>query len=174
MARPLVGDEPFAVFFPDDVIFAHVPAIGQLLRVYERYGGNVMAVQRVAQEEVVHYGVVKPRPLEEGVYEVLDIIEKPSLEAAPSDLAAVGRDGFEPAVVVVLAKTPPDPSGEIQLTDGLALMLRQGQKLYACQLQGERFDAGRPLGLLKASLAEALRRPDMAQELRQYLQEKLS
>ena len=170
MARPLVGEEPFALFFPDDIIFAQVPAIAQLLQVHERYGGSVMAVEQLPQEEVVHYGVIKPRPLEERVYEVLDIVEKPAPEAAPSNLTTVGRYILEPQAFAVLAAMPPSNSGEIQLTDALALMLRQGRKLYACQFEGQRFDTGRPLGLLKASLTEALRRPDLAPELREYLE----
>lgn len=173
-ARPLVGDEPFALFFPDDVIFADVPAIGQLLAVYERYGASVLAVERLPPAEVVHYGVIAPRPLEERVYQVMGIVEKPRPQEAPSDLAVVGRYVLTPEVFDALSETPPGHEGEIQLTDGLALMLERDVRILACQYQGERFDTGRPIGLLKAAIAEGLRRPDIGPELRQYLLSRLN
>ncbi|MBI1884911.1 MAG: UTP--glucose-1-phosphate uridylyltransferase GalU [Chloroflexi bacterium] len=169
-ARPLVGDEPFALFFPDDIIESDVPAIGQLIQVYERYGHSVLAVQQLPREEVVHYGVITPEPVEERVYNVLGIVEKPRLEEAPSDLTTVGRYVLKPEIFPILARTPPGANGEIQLTDSLGLMLKAGHKIYACQYQGERFDTGRPIGLIKASLALALRRPDLAAELKAYVQ----
>ena len=174
MARSLVGDEPFALFFPDDIIFAQAPAIGQLIRVHEKYGASVLAVERLPLAEVVHYGVIAPRQLEKGVYEVLGIIEKPREEDAPSDLAIVGRYVLTPEVFDALADTPPSSEGEIQLTDGFTLMLQRGQRILACQYEGERFDTGRPIGLLKAAVAEGLRRPDIGPELRQYLLSRLN
>jgi UTP--glucose-1-phosphate uridylyltransferase len=172
MARSLVGDEPFALFFPDDIIESDVPAIKQLTDVFYRHGGSVLAVQRVPREEIHHYGVIEPKPLEERVYQVLGIVEKPSASEAPSDLTVVGRYVLTPAIFPILASTPPDAKagGEIQLTDGIARLLGE-ESVFACRYEGERFDVGRPLGLLKASLSMALARPDLGPELRRYLRE---
>jgi len=172
MARSLVGDEPFALFFPDDIIESEVPAIKQLIDVFYRHGGSVLAVQRVPREEIHHYGVIEPKPLEERVYQVLGIVEKPPASEAPSDLTVVGRYVLTPAIFPILASTPPDAKagGEIQLTDGIARLLGE-ESVFACRYEGERFDVGRPLGLLKASLSMALARPDLGPELRRYLGE---
>ena len=169
MARRVVGDEPFALFFPDDIIVSEVPAIQQLLDVHQRHAGSVLAVQRLPRHEVVHYGVITPEPLEDRVYRVRGIVEKPRAEEAPSDLATVGRYVLAPEVWPLLERTPPGINGEIQLTDTLAMLLEEGYPLYACQFEGERFDTGRPLGLLKASLSLALRREDTGPELKAYL-----
>jgi len=175
MARSLVGDEPFALFFPDDIIESEVPAIRQLMDVFDRRGGSVLAVQRLPREELSHYGVIESKPLEERVYQVLGIVEKPPPGEAPSDLAVVGRYVLTPAIFPILARTPPDPKagGEIQLTDGIARLLGE-EPVFACRYEGERFDVGRPLGLLKASLSMALARPDLGPELRRYLRELLA
>ena len=175
MARSLVGDEPFALFFPDDIIESEVPAIKQLIDVFYRHGGSVLAVQRVPREEIHHYGVIEPKPLEERVYQVLGIVEKPPASEAPSDLTVVGRYVLTPAIFPILASTPPDAKagGEIQLTDGIARLLGE-ESVFACRYEGERFDVGRPLGLLKASLSMALARPDLGPELRRYLQDLLA
>jgi len=169
MARRVVGEEPFALFFSDDVIVSEVPAIRQLLDVHQRHGGSVLAVQRLPPQEVIHYGVIIPEVVEEGVYQVRGIMEKPSVQEAPSDLAVVGRYVLSSEVWPLLARTSPGVGGEIQLTDTLAMLINEGYPLYACQYEGERFDTGRPIGLLKASLSLALRREDIAPELRAYL-----
>lgn len=168
-ARHVVGDEPFALFFPDDIIVADTPAIRQLIDVHEKHGGSVIAVQRLPRDEVVHYGVINPEPVEDRVYRVRDIVEKPSADEAPSDLAGVGRYVLTADVWPLLERTPPDAKGEMQLTDTLALLLEAGQPLFACEFRGERFDTGRPLGLLEASVALALRREDTGPALKQYL-----
>ncbi len=168
-ARHVVGDEPFALFFPDDIIVADTPAIRQLIDVHEKHGGSVIAVQRLPREEVVHYGVISPEPVEDRVYRVRGIVEKPSLEEAPSDLTTVGRYVLAADVWPLLERTPPDAKGEMQLTDTLAVLLEAGQPLFAYEFRGERFDTGRPLGLLEASVALALRREDTGPALKQYL-----
>ena len=175
MARSLVGDEPFALFFPDDIIESEVPAIKQLMDVFYRHGGSVLAVQRLPREELSHYGIIEPKPLEERVYQVLRIVEKPTASEAPSDLTVVGRYVLTPAIFPALERTQPDPDagGEIQLTDGISLLIGE-EPVFACRYEGERFDVGRPLGLLKASLSMALRRPDLGPELRSYLRELLA
>ncbi len=169
MTHHVVGDEPFALFFPDDIIVTDVPAIRQLMDVYQRHGGSVIAVQRLPRQEVVHYGVITPEPLEERVYRVRAIVEKPSLEEAPSELTTVGRYVLTADIWPLLERTPPGAGGEIQLTDTLAMLLEAGQPLFACEFKGERFDTGRPLGLLEASVALALRREDSGPALKQYL-----
>ena len=169
MARHVIGDEPFALFFPDDIIVSSVPAIRQLISVHEEHGGSVVAVQRLPRREVVHYGVIAAEPLEERVYRVNGIVEKPSVEEAPSDLATVGRFVLAADVWPLLERTPPGANGEMQLTDSLAMMLDVGLPLFACEFEGERFDTGRPLGLLEASVALALRREDTGPALKRFL-----
>ena len=172
-ARQVIGDEPFALFFPDDIIESDVPAIGQLMDVHDRYGGSVVAVERLPWEELPHYGVIEPKELEERVYQVMGIVEKPPAAEAKSDLGMVGRLVLTPDIFPIIERTPPGANGEIQLTDSLGL-LSEVDSLYACRFAGERFDIGRPIGFLKANLSMALRRPDLAAELVPYLQELLS
>ena len=167
-AREVVGDEPFVLFFPDDVIVSDVPAARQLIDVYEAHGGSVVAVEEVPPQEVESYGIVDGEPVDEGVYRVRALVEKPKPAEAPSNLGIVGRYVLTPEIFDVLEKTPPGKGGEIQITDGLALLLRD-QPMFAYRFQGERYDTGRPLGLLKASVELALRRPDLGPELRRYL-----
>jgi len=173
ITRSLVGDEPFALFFPDDIIESEVPAIKQLIDVFHRHGGSVLAVQRLPREELPHYGIIDPKPVEERVYQVLGIVEKPSVEEAPSDLAVVGRYVFTPAIFSALERTGKGAGGEIQLTDGISRLLGE-ESVFACQYEGKRFDIGRPLGLLKASLSMAMARPELGPELRRYMRELLA
>ncbi len=169
MAHHVVGEEPFALFFPDDIIISDVPAIRQLMAVHERHGGSVIAVQRLPREEVVHYGVITSEPVEDRVHRVRGIVEKPSAEEAPSDLATVGRYVLTADIWPLLERTPPGANGEMQLTDTLAMLLEAGHPLFAYEFEGERFDTGRPLGLLEASVTLALRREDSGPALKQYL-----
>lgn len=169
MAHHVVGEEPFALFFPDDIIVSDVPAIRQLMDVHERHGGSVIAVQRLPRQEVVHYGVITPEAMEERVYRVRGIVEKPSAEEAPSELTTVGRYVLTADIWPLLERTPPGANGEMQLTDTLAMLLEAGHPLFACEFEGERFDTGRPLGLLEASVALALRREDSGPALKRYL-----
>ncbi len=169
-ARPVVGDEAFALFFPDDVIIAEVPAIQQLIDVRERQGGgSVLAVQRLPREEVPHYGVITPEPVAHKVYRVRSIVEKPRPEDAPSDLATVGRYVLNPEIWPLLEQTLPGIGGEVQLTDTLELLVRRGNPLYACEYEGVRFDTGRPLGLIKASVYLGLRNEGIGPEFNDYL-----
>ena len=167
-ARAAIGDEPFVLYFPDDIIVSDIPVTRQLIEVYERHQGCVLAVQQVPHEDIVHYGSIDSEPLEERVYRVRHIVEKPEPSAAPSDLGTVGRYVLTPDIFPALRETKPGIGGEIQLTDGLAILL-QSHPLFACQFTGRRYDTGRPLGLLQASLEIALRRPDTGPPLRRYL-----
>jgi UTP--glucose-1-phosphate uridylyltransferase len=166
--REVVGNEPFVLFFPDDVIVSEVPVARQLITAFEAHGGSVLAVEEVPPEEVESYGIVDAEQVGEDVYRVRALVEKPKPEEAPSNLAIVGRYVLTPEIFDVLTETAPGKGGEVQITDGLALLLRQ-QPMFAYRFQGRRYDTGRPLGLLKASVELALQRPDMGPELRRYL-----
>jgi UTP--glucose-1-phosphate uridylyltransferase len=166
--RKVVGKEPFVLFFPDDVIAAEEPVARQLVDVFEAQGGSVLAVEQVPREEVSSYGIVDAEAIGDGVHRVRGVVEKPQPEDAPSDLGIVGRYVLTPEIFEVLMQTPPGKGGEIQITDGLELLLRQ-QPIFAYQFQGRRYDTGRPLGLIRASIELALARPDIGPELRRYL-----
>jgi UTP--glucose-1-phosphate uridylyltransferase len=166
--RRFIGDEPFALFYPDDVIFGDRPAMGQLLAVNERHGGCVLAVEQVSREEIVHYGSIDAELVEERVHRVRRIVEKPPADEAPSLLGTVGRYVVTSEIWPLLEQTPPSANGEVFLTDTLQMHVERGGDLFACEYEGDRFDTGRPLGLLRASIYEALRRPE-GDELRAHL-----
>ena len=168
-ARRFMGDEPFALFYPDDVIFSEKPVIGQLLEVQERHGGSVIAVQRVPQEEIVHYGAIEGEQLEDGVWRVRRIVEKPPADEAPSNLGSVGRFVLSADIWPLLEETPPSIGGEMFFTDTMTMLMEKGGEVFAHEYEGERFDTGRPIGLLKASIYTALRRPDVAPQLAEFL-----
>ena len=167
-ARTLVGEEPFGVFLGDDIIVSRTPCMRQLLDVYARYQGPIVAVMRIPGLDISRYGVIKPKPLGGNVYEVLDMVEKPAPEDAPSDLAIIGRYVLTPDLFPILAQTTADSRGEIQLTNGLRT-LRQQRPIYAVEFEGTRYDTGDKLGFLKATVAFALARPDLADDFRAYL-----
>ena len=171
VTRTLVGDEPFAVILGDDVIDANPPAIKQMVDVFERVDGPVLAVERVPRDQISNYGVIAPDAnahLGSGVYRVKDLVEKPQKSEAPSDLAIIGRYILTPDIFPALAATKSDRTGEIQLTNGLRELLK-ARPLYACEIQGVRHDTGNKLGFLKAVVYFALRRPDLAESFREYL-----
>jgi UTP--glucose-1-phosphate uridylyltransferase len=167
VTRSLVGDEPFAVILGDDVIDADPPALRQLVDVFDRVQGPVLAVERVPDSQVSSYGIVEiAESMGDGVYRVKDLVEKPKREEAPSNLAIIGR---YPA----LEATKADRTGEIQLTNGLRRLLQE-RPIYACEVKGVRHDTGNKLGFLKAVVYFALRRPDLADEFREYLRSNLA
>ena len=171
VTRELVGDEPFAVILADDVIDAEPPAIKQLIDVFDRVGGPVLAVERVPREDISSYGVIAIEPnatLGDGVYQVKDLVEKPPQDEAPSDLAIIGRYVLTPDVFPALAATKSDRTGEIQLTNGLRELLKT-RPIYACEVKGVRHDTGNKLGFLKAVVYFALRRPDLRDKFSAYL-----
>ncbi|MFC1897546.1 UTP--glucose-1-phosphate uridylyltransferase GalU [Chloroflexota bacterium] len=171
-AKNYIGREPFAVLLPDDIIDSKSPILGQMIEVYEQYKTNVVAVERIASKDTVKYGVIKPEKVASHVYQVQNLIEKPEPAQAPSDLGVVGRYILMPDIFDVLEATPPGKNREIQLTDALQLLLKQ-QAIYAYEFEGVRYDAGTPLGWLKATLAFALKQSDIGQELKEYLQQSL-
>ena len=168
VAKALVGNEPFAVLLGDDIIDAEVPCLKQMISTFERYQSSIIAVQQVSKEETSSYGIIDPKPIEDSIYQILDLVEKPSPEVAPSDLAIIGRYILTPEIFEALEQTPPDEGGEVQLTNGLRVLLRT-QTMYGLAFRGRRYDAGSKLGFLKATLQFALKRPDLAPGLREYL-----
>jgi UTP--glucose-1-phosphate uridylyltransferase len=171
VARELVGAEPFAVILADDVIDADPPAIRQLIDVFQRLDGPVLAVERVPHEEIPSYGVIAIEPnarLGAGIYQVRDLVEKPPRAEAPSDLAIIGRYVLTPDIFPALAGIQNDRTGEIQLTNGIRELLRS-RPVYACEVKGVRHDTGNKLGFLKAVVYFALRRPDLADKFSAYL-----
>ncbi len=173
VTRELVGDEPFAVILADDVIDADPPAVRQLVDVFERLDGPVLAVERVPHDDISNYGVIAidkeaSASLGPGVYQVRDLVEKPSRDEAPSNLAIIGRYVLTPDIFPALAATKSDRTGEIQLTNGLRELLKK-RPIYACEVQGVRHDTGNKLGFLKAVVYFALKRPDLADRFATYL-----
>jgi UTP--glucose-1-phosphate uridylyltransferase len=168
-ARTLVSDEPFGVFLGDDIIGqAPSPCMRQLLDVYERYGGPVVAIERVPRERIQQYGVIAGRNIGGNVWEIDDLVEKPLPRDAPSDLAIIGRYVLTPDIFPILAETAADKRGEIQLTDALRT-LRTRRPMYAVAFEGKRYDTGDKLGFLKATVEFALERPDLSDAFREYL-----
>ncbi len=171
VTRELVGNEPFAVILADDVIDADPPAVRQLVDVFNRVNGPVLAVERVPMDDVSSYGVIAPNlsaSLGEGIYEVTDLVEKPPRSEAPSDLAIIGRYILTPDIFPALEKTKSDRTGEIQLTNGLRELLKS-RPIYACEVKGVRHDTGNKLGFLKAVVYFALKREDLAEKFSEYL-----
>ena len=169
MTRPLVGEEPFAVILADDVIDAEPPAIRQMIRVFEEVQSPVLAIERVPREDVSAYGVIDvAEEVRPGVYRIRDLVEKPTRLEAPSDLAIIGRYILTPDIFPALAATASDRTGEIQLTNGLRRLL-ESRPIYGCRIDGVRHDTGNKLGFLKAVVYFALRRPDLADQFREYL-----
>ena len=167
-ARPLIGDEPFAVLLGDEVIDASVPAIGQLIDLYEDLHTPILGVQEVEPDEVSHYGIITPKPVRPGLFQVTDLIEKPTPKEAPSRLAVIGRYILPPTIFPVLEKTPPGKNQEIQLTDALRA-LAQTSPMHACVVSGTRHDAGDKLGFLKATVAFGLKNPELGDRFARYL-----
>jgi len=168
MAEDVVGEEPFAVILPDDYIDSNVPALKQMIKVYEHYGSGVVAVERVADKDIEKYGIIEPKQVDERVYQVLSLVEKPELSDAPSRMGVVGRYILPPRIFDILKLTPPDENGEIQLTGALNLLLKE-KELFACEFKGIRYDAGTPLGWLKANVSMALNRDNMKSEFKDFL-----
>jgi UTP--glucose-1-phosphate uridylyltransferase len=166
-ARRYVGNEPFAVLLGDDVIDAQPPCTRQLLDVYASHG-PVVALLAVPPEKSHLYGVVSGKPVRKGLYHVDTLVEKPAPGTAPTNLAVIGRYVLPPEIFDILEHTPPGKGGEIQLTDGLQTLARH-MPLYGLEFQGKRYDAGEQAGFIEASVAFALKRPELAAQLRPVL-----
>ncbi len=167
-SRRVVGGEPFAVLLGDDIIDSTVPVLKQMLDLYKRYPSTILAIQKVHHSQTHQYGIIDAKKLENGVYLVKDLVEKPSPDEAPSNLAIIGRYILMPEIFEALEHTQPGKGGEIQLTDGLKLLM-QKQPIYAYEFQGVRYDAGDKLGFLKATVEFGLKNRDLGEEFRNYL-----
>jgi UTP--glucose-1-phosphate uridylyltransferase len=163
-----VGGDPFAVLLGDDVVAAEDPLLERMIGVYERYGRSVIAVQEVRREEIHLYGAVQPEWVEEDLARVVDIVEKPSPEETPSNLAAIGRYVLTPEIFDAIRETAPGAGGEIQLTDALASLARE-QAVYAYRFEGTRYDIGKKLDYLRAMVELAVSREDLGPEFRTFL-----
>jgi UTP--glucose-1-phosphate uridylyltransferase len=169
-AKDLVGTEPFAVLLGDDILTDTTPALQQMIAVYEKHRCSVMCVKRVPKTEVSRYGVIKGRRLEDHLYHIMDMVEKPEVGQAPSDLAIIGRYILTPEIFPLLERTVPDRTGEIQLTNALKALLRtKRQMMYALEFPGRWHDAGTILGFLKTTVEFALQRPDVAPGFKEFL-----
>lgn len=168
-AKKIVGNEPFAVLLGDDLVDSPVPCIKQMTDVFEKHGKSVVALMELDKEEdLSKFGVAGGKKLEEGVWDLDTLVEKPHPKEAPSNMAIVGRYILTPEIFEILESTTPGKGGEIQLTDAMAtLMSRQGFIGY--QFKGERFDAGDQLGFLKANINWGLKNPKLCEELKDYL-----
>jgi UTP--glucose-1-phosphate uridylyltransferase len=167
-ARHLVGDEPFAVLLSDDLIDDPVPCVRQLLNVFEAKGESVVALRRVPRPDVRRYGIIQGREIGARVYEVDGMVEKPDPKDAPSELAIVGRYVLHQDIFSCLENVRPGKGGEIQLTDAMAALNRQ-RKFYGYEFTGEHYDIGDKLGFVRATVAYALKRPDLKNQLREFL-----
>jgi len=167
-AEKHVGDEPFAVLLGDDIIKADIPCIKQLMNLFEKYSKPMIAVEKVPKEKVSSYGIIKGREIEKSVYFVDDIIEKPPLEEAPSNIGTVGRYVFTPEIFDCITETPPGKGNEIQLTDAIRILIEE-EDVYGYAFEGKRYDAGDKVEYVKAIIDFALERDDLKEEVARYI-----
>lgn len=167
-ARDLVGDEPFAVMLADDLIDSDTPCIRQLVEIFQETKESVIALLEVPQSEAHQYGVIKGTRLKPGLFQVEGTVEKPPANEAPSRMAIIGRYVLRPEIFAILRNLQPGKGGEIQLTDGLSQLVRDRQ-VFGCEFLGERYDIGDKFGFVRATVAYALKRPDLKDKVLQYL-----
>jgi len=168
-AAPLVGEEPFAVLLGDDLIHPGVPLLADMLKVGDREGGSVVAAMEVGRREIAMYGCFEPEPTDDPrVVRIVSLVEKPAPDEAPSNLAAIGRYVFTPAIFDALTRTPIGRGGEIQLTDAINILAHE-QPAFGFRFDHGRFDVGNPLDHLKATFTLALEREDLGPALREHL-----
>ena len=171
-AKDFIGNEPFAVLLGDDIIDSERPCLRQLLDVFDSHHGSVLALEQVPMENISSYGCVQATQLSERVFDVVDMVEKPKREEAPSDMAIIGRYVLTPRIFDVLEQQEPGKGGEIQLTDAI-LTLSKTEKVYGCLFEGLRHDCGDKLGFLKATVDMALKRDEFRTEFEAYLRQRL-
>lgn len=169
-AKSFIGNEPFAVLLGDDIVYSKEPCLKQMIKIYDEYKTTILGVQEVSIKDVDKYGVVDGKLIEDGVYKVKGLVEKPSIDEAPSNIAILGRYIINPAIFEILEDTEPGKNGEIQLTDGLKA-LAQKEAMYAYVFEGQRYDVGDKIGFLKATVEFALRRDDLKEGFMDYLKE---
>ncbi|CCC57885.1 UTP--glucose-1-phosphate uridylyltransferase GalU [Caloramator australicus] len=169
-AKTFVGNEPFAVLLGDDIVDSKVPCLKQMIDVFNMYKTTILGVQEVDRSDVNKYGIVSGVKIDERLYKVSDLVEKPSVEEAPSNIAILGRYIITPEIFNILENTKPGKNGEIQLTDALKELLKK-EAMYAYNFEGKRYDVGDKLGFLQATVEFALKRFDIRDEFMSYLQE---
>ena len=167
-ARSVIGDEPFVVLLGDDLVDSSVPCTKQMIDIYEKHGKSVVALMEVSDEDVPKFGICGGKPISERVIELDTMVEKPALKDAPSNLAIVGRYILTPRIFEILANQKPGKAGEIQLTDAMATLMRE-EGFIGYRFEGNRYDAGDRFGYLQANIAYALKRPDIAPKLIDYM-----
>jgi UTP--glucose-1-phosphate uridylyltransferase len=167
-ARTFIGDDPFAILLPDDLVLSETPCLEQLANVYHQTGGNVVAVSEVPKEQTNRYGILKIGETVGNLVEVLGLVEKPKPENAPSNLSIIGRYVLRPDVVGYLSQMNQGAGNEVQLTDAMAQMIGHGP-FHGLKFEGKRFDCGDKIGFLEAQIAFALARPDLADAVREFL-----
>ncbi len=167
-ARTFIGNEPFAVLLGDDIVDSEVPCIKQLMDVFDQYKTTVLGVQSVPRHMVSQYGIVGGSKVEDKIYKVRDMVEKPEIDKAPSETAILGRYVITPEIFKHLERTPPGKSGEIQLTDALKSLMQE-EAMYAFEFSGKRYDVGNKLGFLQATVEFALKREDLNKEFMEYM-----
>lgn len=173
LAEDFINNEPFAVLLPDDLFFSEKSCLMQLEEVYRQTNSSVIAVNKIDADNIHKYGVIKPGFVNNRAIEVLDIVEKPKYEDAPSDIAVCGRYILNSSIFKYLNKTSPDSGEEIQLTDAIKMMLKD-ESVYACVYQGEKFDCGSKKGFVEATLAISLRDPEIKDEIKDFIRKQLN
>jgi UTP--glucose-1-phosphate uridylyltransferase len=169
-AKEVVGDEPFAILFGDDIVDFKVPALKQLINAYEKTGSSILAVERVPKNEIQSYGIVTPGKSTGRLHEIESLIEKPAPGKAPSNLGIIGKYVVTPEIIAALEKAKPSHGGEIRLIDGFMQLMKK-QRLMAYEVEGKRYDAGNKLGLITATIDFALKRKDLGPQLKKYLKQ---
>lgn len=167
-AKSFIGNEPFAVLLGDDIVHSEKPCLKQMIETYEEYKTTILGVQEVAPEDVSKYGIIEGKHIEDRVYKVKGLVEKPAVGDAPSNVAILGRYIINPAIFGILENTLPGKGGEIQLTDALK-ELAQKEAVYAYNFEGRRYDVGDKQGFLEATVEYALRRDDLRKDFLDYL-----
>ena len=170
-AKSFIGDEPFAVLLGDDIVDADTPCLKQMINCYDEYKTTVLGVQEVAKENVDKYGILDVKHIEDRVYKVKDMVEKPAVEEAPSNIAILGRYIITPEIFNILENQEPGKGGEIQLTDALQTLATK-EAIYAYNFEGRRYDVGDKLGFLEATVDFALKRPELRDEFIEFLKTK--
>jgi len=168
LAKEFINNEPFAVLLPDDIIDSEIPCLKQLIEIYSQYCCSVVALERVDEDGMRKYGIIKPKQISDRVFKIEDVIEKPGPERAYSDLAVIGRYVFEPHIFSELEKTKPDSKGEIQLTDAFGLLSRK-RPVYGLLFEGKRYDAGDKFGFIEANIKLALKRKEFKERIKEIL-----
>ena len=172
-AKSFIGDEPFAVLLGDDIVDSETPCLKQLIDTYDEYKTSVLGVQQVAVDDTNKYGILDVKHIEDRVYKVKDMVEKPNVEDAPSNIAILGRYIITPAIFDILEEQEPGKGGEIQLTDALKTLATH-EAIYAYNFEGKRYDVGDKLGFLEATVDFALKRPELRDGFLEFLNSKVN